>query len=93
MAKEKTQVYVFKTKQAKKSIFALELKVIEREGWTGTRIILDRGPAVEQGRELGDNNDDDDDDDEVEVADLVLHERRSIPVKPQSGTEDGTSEK
>jgi hypothetical protein len=93
VAKEKTQVYVFKAKQAKKSIFALELKVIEREGWIETRTILGRGPAVEQGHELGDNDDDDDDDDEVEVADLVLHELRSIPVKPKSGTEDGTDEK
>lgn len=91
VAKEKTQVYVFKAKQAKKSIFALELKVIEREGWTGTRTILGRGPAVEQGHELGDS-DDDDDDDEVEVEGLVLHELRSIPVKPQSGTDDGTGE-
>ena len=89
VAKEKTQVYVFKAKQAKKSIFALELKVIEREGWTGTRTVLGRGPAVEQGHELGGDDDDDDDDDydEVEVANLVLHELRSIPVKPQSGTE------
>ncbi len=46
VAKEKTQVYVFKAKQAKKSIFALELKAIERKGWTGTRTILGRGPAV-----------------------------------------------
>jgi len=64
------------------------LKVIEREGWTGTRTILGRGPAVEQGHELGD----DDDDDEMEVAGLVLHELRSVPLKLQSRTEDGISE-
>jgi hypothetical protein len=78
VAKENTQVYVFKAKQAKKSIFALELKVIERKGWTGTRTDLGRGPAVEQGHQLA-GSDSDDDDDEVEVADLVLHELKRVP--------------
>jgi hypothetical protein len=64
VAREKTQVYVFKAKQARKSIFALELKVIERKGWTGTCTDLGCGPAVEQGHQLAGN--DDDDDDEVE---------------------------
>lgn len=92
VAKEKTQVYMFKAKQAKKSIFALELKVIEREGWTGTRTVLGRGPDVEEGHELGEDDDDDDDDDELEVADLVLHELRSIPVDVDRQTDKSWDE-
>jgi len=79
VAKEKTEAYVFKSKQARRSVFALELKVVERVGWTGTRTILGHGPAVEQGHELGDS--DEDDDDEIEVEDLILHELRSLPVQ------------
>jgi hypothetical protein len=81
VAKEKTQVYVVQAKQSKKSIFAPELKVIERKGWTGTGTgtILGCGPAVEEGHQLA-GSDEDDYDDEVEVGDLILHELRSLPV-------------
>jgi hypothetical protein len=79
VARETTQAYVFRAKQAKKSIFALELKVIERKGWTGTRTILGRGPAVEDGHQLA-GSDEDDEDDEVDVDDLVLHKLKSVPV-------------
>jgi hypothetical protein len=73
---EATHISIFKAKNVEQSIFALELKVVETEGWIRPSYIVGRGPKVEPSRELADTDDDDDDDGDsegVEIEDLALH--------------------
>ncbi|KAK0634757.1 hypothetical protein B0T17DRAFT_502374 [Bombardia bombarda] len=79
--------------QARKSIFALQLRVIEKEGWIGwfgwfgSQTVMGRGPAVEPGHELGEE---DEDEEGFEIADLVLHELKDVPVIEADGATEGT---
>lgn len=57
VSSEAKQVSVFAVKRKEQSIFALELKVIERKGWTQKDYLLSaRGPNLPPNRHLGGDN-------------------------------------
>ncbi|KAI1321723.1 hypothetical protein F5Y16DRAFT_66184 [Xylariaceae sp. FL0255] len=72
LAKVNTNVIAFRGRSSKRSVFALELKVIQRKGWIHKKITISRGPKIEDGHQLADDDDDDDGCD-IDVDDLELH--------------------
>jgi hypothetical protein len=82
LAKKKTDVVVFKAKGARRSVFALELKVIQKQGWVAREIVLGGGPKIESGHQLGDSDEDDGEED-IDVEELVLHTLPTDQIQPK----------